>query len=332
VKNSFILYFIYFIIPAFLMGSYWYIKNWVLYNNPVYPIEVSFFNTTLFNGLYEGLAGLIDPLPAVISELTPLSRPFYVWLERVKYYLYDSRWSGFGPVWFILLLPSIVTALFYAIKRKRYNFLFISTILIVAFIIYPRSWCTRYVIYIVGLGVLSFGVVLDYFNKRENALKMVALLLVGYTFLTTTSPTIMPEKIKEFLLLPAGERTIARHAPFNIDLHARQDYGYWIWINNNILKGDTLAYTFEPLFLTPLWNREFSNKIIDIRSDTYNEWLKSLKKNNVTYVLTRTNSAEDKWINKERELFSNFWWLGTFKEKFKVVYADENYKVTRFTP
>jgi len=317
-----------FILPALLMGGYWYIKNLVLYNNPLYTTEFSFFNFTLFKGLFKGI---IDPAPEVINNLTPLARLFYVWLEKVEYYLYDSRLSGFGPIWFILFLPSSVFALIYAIKKNKYNFLFISAILIITFIIYPRNWYTRYVIYIVGFGALSFGFALNYFNRRGKALKIIALLLVGYTFLTANSPCIMPVKIKEFLFLPASERTITRHAPFNIDLHARQDYGYWIWINNNILNGDTLAYTFEPLFLMPLWNREFSNRIIDIRADTYNEWVKSLRRNDVTHVLVKTNSAEDDWIEKQRQLLNSVWWLGTLKEKFKVAYADENYKIVRFT-
>ncbi len=327
-KDSFILYFIYFIIPAFLIGGYWYIKNWILYGNPVYPIEVSFFNITLFKGLFEGI---IDPTPAVIDRLTLLNRPFYVWLERVKYYLYDSRLSGFGPVWFILLLPSIATALFYTLKRKRYNFLFISTILIITFIIHPRNWYTRYVIFILGLGSLSFGLTLNYFKERQKAIKIIALLLVIYTFFTANSPCIMPWKIGEFMRLPAKERIIARHAPFNIDLQARQEYGLWIWINNNMSEGNTLVHTFEPLFLSPLWNRSFSNKVIYIKSENYNEWIKNLRSNHATHVLIKQNSIEDKWIQKVKRLIYNSpSWLGIserFLERFKVVYSDKNYKV-----
>ena len=73
----------------------------------------------------------------------------------------------------------------------------------------------------------------------------------------------------------------------------------------------------------------FSNNIAHIRSDTYNKWLKNLKKNNVTYVLIRTNSAEDRWIDKEKKLLHSIWWLGGFKERFKVVYTDKNYKIVK---
>jgi hypothetical protein len=310
------------------MGSYWYIKNLVVYNNPVYPMDVSLFNITLFKGLYVWIP---DPTPDIINQLVPFSRPFYVWLEKTKYYFYDSRLSGFGPMWFILFLPSIVFSLIYALKKKKYNFLFVSAILIIIFLIYPRNWNTRYVIFVVGLGALSFGFVLDYLDRKWDILKIFALLLVVYTFLTSNSPlsSVTPLKIKEFINLPSKERTTARYAPYSV---GRQDYAYWTWISNNLLKNDILAYTFEPLFLYPLWNSELSNKIVYIQSEDYkdyNEWMEELKKNNVTYVLIRQNSIEDKWIDRARELLGRFWWFGVPQEKFKVVYSDKIYEVVR---
>ncbi len=320
------LYLLCFALPAILVGGFWYINNWMLYGNPQYVMEVSFRDITLFKGIFKGI---IDPAPAVIDGIMPLKKLLHVWLEKVEYYLYDSRLSGFGPLWFILFLPSLAFSLIYAVKREEYGFLFVNAILIIIFVLYPRNWYTRYVIYIVGLGSLSFGLALNYFDKREGALKIVALLLACYTFLTVNSPCIMPEKIKEFLHLPVSERTIARHAPFNIDFHARQHYGYWTWIRKNLSKGDMLAYNFEPLFLRPLWNREFSNRIIFIRSDTYKEWVKDLKMNKTTYILIKRNSTESRWIDKERRILSSLQWLGSFKEKFKDVYSDDNYKILK---
>lgn len=320
-KSSFVLYLIYFIVPAALMGGYWYIKNLVVYSNPVYPIEVSFFNIKLFKGLY---GGIIDPVPDALSRLSPLGKLFYVWREKVEYYLYDSRLSGFGPIWFILLLPSTVIAVFYAIKRKIYNFLFLSVILTVTFIIYPRNWYTRYVVFILGLGALSFGLALDYFERGQRAIKIITLLLVMYTFFFSNSPCIMPWKIKEFINLPPEERVIARHAPFNIDLQARQDYGLWVWISNDVLDGSVLAYTFEPLFLAPLWNSGFTNKIAYVKSEKFNKWVESLKNNQTTHILIKQNSIEDGWI---KEVGTK---LDISSGRFDVVYSDKNYKVLRF--
>ncbi len=328
-------YLIYFLAPAFLIGGYWYMRNWLLYGNPVYYVNVSLFNITLFKGLKEGW---VEPAPAIIDNLTYMTRLLNVWLEKVGHYMYDSRLSGFGPVWFILFLPSATFSFFYAVRKKKYSFLIISAILIITFLVHPRNWNTRYVIFIVGLGALSFGFVLDYFNRRENILKVTALFLAGYTFLTVNTPCIMPEKIKEFLLLPAKERTLSRHKPSNIDERVRGEYGYWIWIANNISQGDTLAYTFvdaeldtsKPFFLAPLWNRGYSSRTIYIKSDSYAEWLKELKKNNAAYILIKKDSTEDKWIEKERQVFYSLRWMGNIKEKFEIAYSDEYYKIARY--
>jgi len=323
---SFRSYLLYFFIPVFIMGGYWYIKNWIVYGNPVYPMEISFFNTTVFKGLYQGL---IEPAPQTINELHPFARPLYVWLENIDHYLYDSRLGGLGPIWFILLLPAVFFSAVYSAIKRNFRFLFISMLIAAAFLMHPRNWNPRYVIFITGLGAISFGITLDYFRKKGTVLRAAALFLVAYTCIISNSPCVTPEQIRKFLQLHPRERTIANHAPFNIDLHARQEYGYWIWISRNIAEGDTLGYTFEPLFLSPLWNSAFSSRITYVKSDAYKEWLKKLTENKVTYILVRKNSEEDIWIETEKRIFSSVGWMAALKEKFKIVYADDNYKIAR---
>lgn len=331
-KESTKVYLLYFIVPVFILGGYWYIRNWALYNNPVYPMEVAIGGITLFKGLYNVIIDTASEL-AVIKDMSMPAQLFYVWLEKVGYYFYDSRLSGFGPVWFILFLPGIFAAFIYAAAKKKHDFLFVAVILSAAFLIYPNSWNTRYVIFITGLGALSFGLVLECFSERENILKLTGLTLALYVFLTANSPCVTPAKVREFIALPADERTLSNHKPFNIDMHVRGHYGYWIWIDKNIKQGDTVAYPFissvldlsEPFFVAPLWNREFSSKVVYIKSGSYNEWLKALEQNNVTHALIKQHSAEDKWI----KFTGSYGMFGIVQEKFQVVYADENYKIVK---
>jgi hypothetical protein len=320
-------YVTYFFIPAFLIGGYWYMKNWIIYNNPVFPMEISLFNITLFKGLYREI---IEPMPDAIKTLTAPMKLFYVWRERLPYYIYDARLGGLGSLWFILMLPSVVFSLFYAIKARRYNFLSIAVVIVITFLVYPRNWNSRYVIFLVGFGSLAFGYILNNFENRQSAVKVIALILVVYTFLTANSPCVVPSKIKEFLNLPARERTIARHAPMNIDTHARKEYGLWIWLQNNLSKGDVLTYAFEPLFLSPLWNSSFSNKIVFIQAENFSEWVKHLKNYNVKYILIKKDSREDQWINRVKSFVDGSSLLSSRKERFKVLYSDITYKVLRF--
>ena len=108
-----------FIAPAFLIGGYWYMRNWIFYGNPVYYMDISIFNTTLFKGMK---SDWVEPSPQIINSLNYFTALFYVWLERVGYYIYDSRLSGFGPIWLILFLPAIIISMVHAIIRKKYSF------------------------------------------------------------------------------------------------------------------------------------------------------------------------------------------------------------------
>jgi len=127
-------YLIYFIAPVLLMGCYWYIKNWVLYDNPVYPMEVAILGKVIFKGLYKGI---IEPVPDIINRLSFFTRPVYVWLENIEYYLYDSRLGGLGPIWFILFIPSLAFSLLHAAKNRRYHFLSIAVVVGVVLFLYP---------------------------------------------------------------------------------------------------------------------------------------------------------------------------------------------------
>jgi hypothetical protein len=300
-------------------------KNWLLYGNPVYPMEISFFNITVFKGLYKKM---LDPLPPLIENATYVTRLFNVWMERVEFYLYDSRLSGFGPLWMILLLPSLGFTFIYSIIRKRQNWLFISVLLIIIFLVHPRNWTTRYTIFMVALGAVSYGFVRDFFGRKDRFTGIIALSLSLYTFITVNSPCVMPAKIREFINLPATERTIARHKPFNIDIHVRQEYGYWTWIHDNVKSGETVAYTFEPLFLAPLWSKGFTSKIMYIHTKKNSHWLEKLKDKNVSYVLLKKNSYEDHRIERKRYAVPE---TGESAGKpdvhFTVVFSDNIYKI-----
>ncbi len=323
IPKGFVLYIVFFLLPVICLGGYWYIKNWIIYGNPVYPIEISVMGTTIFKGLFKEFT---DPAPDVIEKLGYWKKLLYVWKENVGYYLYDSRLSGLGPVWFILFLPAVLFAFVYSAAKKKSPFLFVGIILLLTFLIYPRNWNTRYVLFVTGLGALSFGMTFEMFYRKERILKTVAALLVFYTFLTSNSPSVTPAQAEKFLQLPPSERTIARHAPFNIDIHVRKEYGYWIWISDNISQGDTLAYTFEPKFLSPLWNSSFTSSIAYVKADTYREWTEELVNKDATFVVVKKTSQEDKWIEKERSLFGG---TGDMKGKFSIVYMDDNFRIVR---
>jgi hypothetical protein len=177
--KSFTFYLIFFLIPVILLGGYWYIKNWIIYGNPVYPMEISFLNNTIFKGLYQGI---VEPAPEIINKLNAVTRPLYVWLENVEYYLYDSRLGGLGPIWFILFLPSVVFSFVYALTKRNCRFIVLLIILTAAFLMHPRNWNPRYVIFIVGLGLFRLDSFPIIFRKERMHSELLHFFLQDIHF------------------------------------------------------------------------------------------------------------------------------------------------------
>ncbi len=321
-------YFVCFLIPVIILGSYWYICNWVYYNNPVYPFRVSVFGKTIFPGIF---SEMIAPIPDAIQNLSAIGSLFYTWMEKVEYYSYASDLSGFGPLWFILFLPAIVFSFLYGIRIKRYDFLLISGIIIFTFLVHPNNWNTRYVIFIFGLGCLSFGVLLDYFEEREKIVRFFALVFVLYGLLVSNSMSVTPGKIKEFVNLPVKARTVAGMEPYILNMTQRENYGLWAWIADNVSEDETLVYTFTPTLIGPLWNRNFSNKVLYIKAGKFEDWLEKLESNNATYILVllRPRSMEALWLSRLGELRHIPKWSVAYK-RFSLQYSDSDYAVMRF--
>ncbi len=328
IKNSIARYAVLFLLPVILLGSYWYIQNWIYYGNPVYPFIVKLFGKTVFPGV---LSKLLHSGPAFLEEMPPLKRLFHVWLEKTGNYSYASDLSGFGPLWFIVLLPSTVFSVLISLWKKRFDFLLIAGMIIIIVAVYPNNWFTRYTIFMLGLGCLAFGMICQFFHNRSKILTYSALFIVSYTFLTANSPTVTPGKIREFMNLPAKERNLARLEPFILNVTQKENYNLWAWISKYVSDSDTLAYNFTPSMLGPLWNSSISNKIVFIKAGKFEEWMDKLEKNNATLVLVllKPRSMEYVWLSRLREMRNNPKWSAIAK-KFRLEYYDDNYAMFRF--
>ncbi|MBI4698203.1 MAG: hypothetical protein HY758_04660 [Nitrospirae bacterium] len=172
--------------------------------------------------------------------------------------------------------------------------------------------------------------VTDFFRERGKILLPIALLIVIYTFLTANSPCITPEKIYEFSNLPAKDRTLVKMRPCAVDLTQSGEYGLWDWVGNNLLSGETIAYTYHPTLLAPLWNRGLSNKIVYIEAGAkFNEWIKALETNKVNYMLIKPLTVESWRINRLKELSNDPQWSSVY-QRFKLLYSDNNNLIFRF--
>lgn len=297
-----------------LFGLYWYIKNLFVYGSPLYPFGLKAFGVTIFPGrtFQDFIAGAFTGSSVMPADA--LQRLWFVWTEQKDWfgclYNYDSTFSGLGPVWFTILIPSILVATVLAIKRRQYLFLALTVAVAVVFAIYPANFYARYTIFLVLAGVMSFGLVATLLGDSVRRFSRIvaiglALVVIATTFtLCNFSPTVIRNQINN---VKAG--------------HPREGLAYrntfgdsYLFLQNRVQAGETVAYGSAPYYIYPLWKADFSNRVVYLPVKDKAKWYKELAEQDVKYVFTNLKGDEHDWIEKDARFKT------IFRDKINEIY------------
>jgi hypothetical protein len=142
--------------PSALLSSYWYVRTWVAYGNPFYPLDMPGFDGPLsFDRIVrENMPRAIAQAPGLLGQL------WTSWSADLvrQAYRYDQRLGGFGPQWLYLLLPACVLALPLFARRRRFDLLAcLGLPLALLLVASPAPWWARYTLFAAGLGCAFYG-------------------------------------------------------------------------------------------------------------------------------------------------------------------------------
>ena len=297
-----------------IFGLYWYVKNLIAHGTPLYPFGLEVFGTPIFPGrtFQEFIAGAFTNssfLPNGVFE-----KVWFVWTEQKDWfgclYNYDSTFSGLGPLWFTLLVPAALIGIVIAIKRRNYLFLSLTAILGTIFLLYPANFYSRYVIFIVAIGVISFGLASTILGGKMRVLTQLvaiwlALIVIATNFtLCNFSPAVI---VDQYHSMRAG--------------HPRESLAYkntmgdaYIFLQKRMNAGETVVYDSSPYFIYPLWKSDFSNKVIYLPAANNNEWYAKINQSDVKYIFTNVKSKEHGWAENNTRFSS------IYKDKLYDVY------------
>lgn len=300
-------------IPASL-GLYWYLKNYYLYNTPLYPFGLKLMGYSIFPGktFQEFADGAVTSVSALPRGY--FSRIWFVWTEQKDwygcFYNYDSNFTGFGPIWFILLMPSILVSFVMAYRKRNRPMLMLQLSMMVLFFIYPANYYTRYTIFVIGLGLISFAYVLTNIHSLlvNRLLKCIAVVLAITVLITNVtlcnfSPNTLEVQIDSF-----KSRNFRGGSTYVNTLGEA-----YVYMQNSVGEGDTIAYDSSPYYIYPLWRADYKNKVIYVPADSKDEWINSLRSSSVDYVFTQNISKENTWIKQAAG--------------FELIYKDDMYEI-----
>ena len=281
-----------------VFGLYWYLKDLVLYGSPIYPFGFKLLGHSIFPGktFQEFAADAVNGS----TSLPPgnLARIWYVWTEQKDWfgclYNYDTNYAGFGPVWFVIMLPAVVTALYLAVRKRKWLFVAVSGLIGLLFLAYPSDYYTRYTVFMTGAGILALAFALTHIGRLVgNSVKMLTIglaVVVGatnFTLCTVNPPDLGPE---------------LKHAEQGSDRGLVWPSSAFMYIQNHMKPGQTVAYDSKPWFIYPLWNASYSNKVIYIPASSETDWLRKLQQKNVNYVIAQSDDNEKKWATGSLKL------------------------------
>lgn len=165
-----------------VLGSYWYVRDWIDHHDPVYPATITLLGKTLFRGNTDALieSGSSKFPISVIKSWAHELAPF---LRSESFYRYDQRAGGFGPVWIYVLLPLLLVFAFVALRRRDRIALYVLGITGLAWLVSPYQWWSRFTLELVVTAAAATAVCLTWWAARRAgtvlAWFMTLLVLLG---------------------------------------------------------------------------------------------------------------------------------------------------------
>lgn len=250
---------------VFLLGGFWYLRNYLEKGSIIYPMRVKLFGYTIMNAPH-------DPMTMyswlrykyVSNELEWLIYPF---LEATREYSYEI---GFGPQFIGLMIPSIVFIFLSFFAKDREVLFLLFPMLALLFVISPVKE-PRYFIAILGIGSVAVSYCISKM-KYSQIIKIIAILCIFFSVFYS-----IPK------LFPCVRNILEIQNKYDFWLCTHPSYAEgWKWLNEHTKGNNIVAVTH---FLYPLYGDNLKNNIVFIPSDDYDEWVKALKENNIKYIV-----------------------------------------------
>ncbi|MEP7104016.1 MAG: hypothetical protein ABI721_04890 [Candidatus Dojkabacteria bacterium] len=288
------------IVAMFVLGSFWYFRSWYYFGNPLFPVEFTVLGIH-FPGEWAGL-DFTNSLPQIESR-NLIQRLIYVWEEREGwsgvYYIADGKLDGFGSIWFVFLLPSMLIVFLISILKKYLDLFIFIIVPTLILLVLPGNWIPHYTGFICIAGIIPFIYLLNKYitSKLGRYIVLIVLfLLFGLSFVLTIDGTFFRpvDTIKQLIN--------ADNISYASSLKTRDMN---ILINTTLGKNQSVVIGDKIWFPYALYNKDFSNDVVFVpaRPGDDSVWLDAVAKVNPVYVVVLDGMPEAAIANKHPELF-----------------------------
>lgn len=291
--------------PIVVFAAYWYIRTWVLYDNPVYPYTVALLGHTIFAGKGSVQAMIIDPL----APSSVLHKPFWQqvlisWLNEPPHdhvtnspytYLYDQRLGGFGPQWILFEFPALIAYGLYAARKQREVLFAFLLPFAAVFFMQPAMWWTRYVLFIVAPGAIALAFFLERLRPAivRIAVQFAAIGLVLASLYVSSTQGYFAGKY-------VIDAVRAQHGGISESFW----FPEYAWVDH-VPAGSTIGWvpTADHWQIYPLFGSQWQNHVYLIDATNQAEFMQELRSDHVTYLFAEAGTDDALWADADKTDF-----------------------------
>lgn len=162
-------------IPAAVLGGYWYVKDFLVFGNPVWPFTIG-----PFNGVGP-IGSLIVQTPPQLAGMSPWRQVAASWLGdfRAASYTYDTRIGGYGLAWPVVVALGVVGVALLARSRR---FLPIGAIVLPAattLAVMPMPWWPRLTLFVPVIAMALAALALTRLPRRAGLVLGAVVVLAS---------------------------------------------------------------------------------------------------------------------------------------------------------
>lgn len=173
------------VVPLLILGASWYLKNIVVYGNPVYPFAF---------GPFHGPTTLTDFAMNIpkLSGRSLVSQLATSWTSdwNLTRYAYNVRPGGLGRAWPVILFIAAGGFLLLVRRRQLDGVALVILPATITLLVMPMPWYARYTLFLVAIALPLVALALS--TIRPSLATIAGLGLVGLAAISLTFANIRP--------------------------------------------------------------------------------------------------------------------------------------------
>ncbi len=256
------------IVPVVALGAFWYLRSWITWKNPFYPIDLLGFHG--YGTVQQLIIGNNVPpniRSAPVGYLGQLVVSWFTDLQHHPYY-YDSRPGGFGLQWVFILAPALIYLLVYTFRHRWEFFWFLELPVIILLVLTQEPWMARYSMALFILAAAGFALILERLQGRRAVRYANRALLgafVGLTIVTlvwANTPTVYSMNVNGY----PTYLSFAKLARIAIKGQANREIQPWpqYKVVESLPAGSSIGFSGldSPMFTYPLVGQNLARQLV----------------------------------------------------------------------